>query len=80
MYTGIIPTAGLMFVTNDGEAVESKYNTSPTTPGNWKSVVTILPNGLTVIFPSSGSFNEVITPKAFSTCPEFVVSTTVKTP
>jgi len=67
MYTGTTPVVGLILVTKEGLAVLSKYNTSPIAPGKIKSVVTILPKGLTVIFPCSGSFKEVITPNALST-------------
>ena len=60
--------------------MSSKYKTSPIFPGKVKSVDIILPNGLTFMFPTSGSSTEVITPKAFSTSDEIDVSTILKTP
>ncbi len=67
-------------MTKEGLAELSKYRTSPILPGKEKGVVTILPKGLTLIFPSSGSFIEVTTPNAFSTSAIDVVSTISNTP
>ena len=80
MYTGIGFNMGLILVTYEGDCVLSKYKTSPIFPGNVNSVLTILPNGLTFILPTSGSSIDVITPNDFSTSAVTGVFTILKTP